>query len=175
MSGLVIPWLGYLLMGLAVLLLLIPGRPFIKKIFKQSQQPINRIDDYKNGQMKLKVRMNDKGRVEAIERDDKTPNWITKYQQANQQKLPPLPKWLYPVLNIRDEKGYRTLTNDTGSYFISKALEVTPFSGQWWNSLRDDRKAEVLELVEWLGGDANEYVNSSEIMYPKDPDFSKRK
>ena len=32
MSDIVIPWLGYLLMTLAVLLLLIPGWPFIKNI-----------------------------------------------------------------------------------------------------------------------------------------------
>ncbi len=34
-SGIVIPWLGYSLMGLAVILLLIPGWPYIRRIHFQ--------------------------------------------------------------------------------------------------------------------------------------------
>lgn len=125
--------------------------------------------------MKLKVRLNDKFRVEDIERDDKSLSWIEKHQLGNQNKLPVLPKRLHQLCNIRDEKGYRSLHNSKEDLLVSDKLEVIPISGQQWQAMTNNERAELLELVEFTGKDPTDYVRSFEVMYPYNPDFSKRK
>ena len=111
--------------------------------------------------MALKVRMSSTGKVDAIE-DDTQPTWVEGYQALN-LKLPPLLNWMLPVVN-----------NYTKDARVSQDIEVIPCSGQYWQGLRSDQKAELLELVEWLGGNADEFVRNFEAMYPKDPSFHKR-
>tara|TARA_Y100000310_G_C20236889_1_gene602786 strand:- start:85 stop:462 length:378 start_codon:yes stop_codon:yes gene_type:complete len=112
--------------------------------------------------------MNDRHKVEAIERDEGNPSWIETIPAPN------VPKWMFAVLNIKDGQRSRSLGNSNESIVVSNQLEVTPLSGQWWNSLRINQKAEILELVEWLGDNADDYVASSEAMYPGDPPKLKR-
>ena len=120
--------------------------------------------------MKLKVKLNDKFRVEDIERDDKLPSWIEKHQQANQQKLPPIPKWLYQLLIIRDEKGHRSLHQaQDENLLVSKNLEVIACSGPQWQAMTASERNQLLELVEFTGQDAGDYVRYFQSMYPNTP------
>lgn len=52
MSGIKIPWLGYSLMGLGVLLLLIPGWPYIKHVFSKQKGTILKTDNIQNNLVK---------------------------------------------------------------------------------------------------------------------------
>ena len=113
--------------------------------------------------MKLTIKINDKYRVADIERDDK-PSWIEKYQQVNPQKLPLLPNFMLPFVNwyIVGEP-------------ITKNIEIIPISGQQWQKLTNSERAELLELVEFTGKNAEDYVRELQSHFPRDPDFSKRK
>ena len=124
--------------------------------------------------MGLKAKINSNYRVEDIERDDKSPDWIETHKLKNNQKLPPLPKWLYPLLNIRDEQGYRSLNKSTESLLVSSNLEVIPISGQQWQALTASERNQLLELVEFTGKDAGDYVREFQSHYPNTPDFNKR-
>ena len=107
--------------------------------------------------MKIKVQTNEKHRVQTIERDDKTLNWIEKHGQANPGKLPTLPNYFLPVVNY-----YIVGTP------IRKDLQIIAPSGQYWQSLRSEQQAELLELVDWTGRDVEDYVSYFESMYPRD-------
>ncbi len=89
-------------------------------------------------------------------------DWITKYQ-TEKKVLPSLPRHLLPVVN-KYVKGSP----------ISKDIEVIAVSPQHWQKLTSNQKAELLELVEWNGGNADDYLGYMQSMLPKDPDFSKR-
>ena len=113
--------------------------------------------------MKLKVKLDSRYRVEDIERGT-TPDWIDSYKLANQNKLPPLPGFLSPLVN-----------NYTEGQPISKDIVVIPISGQQWQALTASERAELLELVEFTGKDAGDYCREFQSHFPRDPDFSKRK
>ena len=123
--------------------------------------------------MKIKVKLDNAFKVQDIERDSTTPDWIQDYKLKNQAKLPSLPKWLYPLLNIRDEKGYRSLEKSNEDLLVSNQLEVIPISGQQSQLMTADKRNQLLELVEFTGKDAGDYVRSFEVMYPKNPNFFK--
>ena len=103
----------------------------------------------------IKVTMNDKGRVRAIDKDAQ-PTWIAENTVAG--VFPRLPKWVLPVVN-----------NYVKGMPITKSIEVIPSSGQYWNELNFRQQGKVLELVEWTGGDADQYVRDFEKMYPNSP------
>lgn len=105
--------------------------------------------------------MNDKGRVKVIDKDAQ-PTWIAEKSVGG--KLPVLPEWMLPVV-INYQKGTP----------ITKSIEVIPSSGQYWNELKANQQAKVLELVEWLGGDADQYVRDFEKMLPENPSFHNRR
>ena len=108
----------------------------------------------------IKVTMNDKGRVRVIDKDAQ-PTWIVENTVAG--VLPRLPKWMLPVTI-----GYRQ------GMPITKQIEVIPCSGQYWNELNFRQQGKLLELVEWLGGDADQYVRDFEKMLPNDPAGKRR-
>ena len=103
----------------------------------------------------IKVTMNDRGRVKAIDKDAQ-PTWIEANTVGN--KPPPVPNWMLPVIiNYKKESP------------IDNNIEVIPCSGQYWNELKAPQQAKILELVEWLGGSADEYVRDFEKMFPNSP------
>ena len=104
--------------------------------------------------------MNDKGRVRAIDKDAQ-PTWIDENTVGG--ILPKLPKWLLPIIN-----------NYVKGTPITKSIEVIPCSGQYWNELNFRQQGKLLELVEWTGGDADQYVRDFEKMYPNDPAGKRR-
>ena len=101
--------------------------------------------------MKLKVVMSEEKRVKEIERIPDKSSWV-------ELLAPKAPDYFLPLL-LNYQKGKP----------ISKGIQVIYPSGQQWQELRNDQKAELLELVEWLGGDANQFVRDMEIQLPKDP------
>ena len=109
----------------------------------------------------IKVTMNDKGRVRAIDKDAQ-PTWIVENTVGG--ILPKLPKWMLPVV-INYQKGTP----------ITKQLQVIPSSGQYWTELNFRQQGKLLELVEWTGGDADQYVHDFESMYPESPAFRNRR
>ena len=113
--------------------------------------------------MKLKTKQNEKNRVEYIERIDGELNWIESYKSKHGKKPPPLPNYMLPLVNLYI-KGTP----------ITEGIQVIPISGQQWTLLTANEKAELLELVEFTGKDAGDYVRNFEAMFPKDPDFRKR-
>ena len=115
--------------------------------------------------MKLKVKLDKNYKVEDIERDDKSPSWVEKHPQ----KSPPIPKWMYQILNIRDEKGYSSLHQSQEDLLVSNKLEVIPVSGQQWQAMNTNQRNELLELVEFTGQDAGDYCRLFQSMYPKTP------
>ena len=68
----------------------------------------------------------------------------------------PIPKYLLPVIN-----------NHKGT--IDKDLGVVLCSGQMWYQLKANEKSDLLELVEYVGQDAGDYVRQMENMYPRNP------
>ena len=107
--------------------------------------------------MKLKVKLNNY-RVEEIERDDKSPSWIEKHQEGNQNKLPPIPYWMHHFVN-----------GQIAGEPIKKGMEIIHPSGQQWQLLKNNERAELLELVEFNGQDASDFVRGMEVQYPRTP------
>ena len=102
--------------------------------------------------MKLKIKMKD-GRVDEIERDESKETWIEK--KAGKV---PLPNWVLPLaLDYIEGED------------ISLSIKITCPSGQQWQAFRSDQKADLLELVEWLGKDVSDFVTKLESSYPKNP------
>ena len=108
--------------------------------------------------MKLNVKINTNYKVEDITRDKVTPDWIDAYKLDNLNKLPPLPAFLLPLVN-----GY------VKGQFISKDIQVLPISGQQWQAMTAHQRNELLELVEFTGGDADDYMKLVQSQYPKTP------
>ncbi len=101
--------------------------------------------------MKLKVKMGQNNRVDSIERNKET---LSQFETTSSI----LPNYLLPlVINYKEGET------------VSKNIEVISCSGQRWASLKSNQRAELLELVEWLGQDCHEYVRRMESMLPKDP------
>ncbi len=101
--------------------------------------------------MKLSVKMGNDGRVESISRDYS----LTEVKSS-------IPDYLKPLI-------YNYKEGET----LEKGRKIIPVSGQYWSSLNLNQRAELLELVERLGGDADEYVRSFESMYPNEPRMKK--
>ena len=105
--------------------------------------------------MKLKIKIKD-GRVDEIERDDLKQNWIEK-----KGGKVPLPGWMIPLaLNYVEDEDID----------VSVDLKVLYPSGQFWSSLRSDQRGELIELVEWLLQDVDDFIRKMEQMYPKNPE-----
>jgi len=119
--------------------------------------------------MRIKVKLSQNYRVEEIERDDKSLSWIEKHQQDNSGKFPLIPKRLYPLLNIRDGQGYRSLHQSKEDLLVSDKLEVIPVSGQQWQAMTNNERAELLELVQFTGQDVGDYIRGFEVLNPKTP------
>ena len=107
--------------------------------------------------MKITIRLNDKGLVRDIEKDDSKWDWIETARQLKLQ-LPPLPRGLEPLVN-------RYKPGDA----ITKDMEIIPPSGQFWSQLTDTEKTKLLELIEWTGQSAEEYCRHFQSMLPRDP------
>ena len=103
----------------------------------------------------IKVQVNDKGRVKVIDHDAQ-PTWVAENTIGG--VFPKLPKWMLPVVN-----------NYVKGTPITKQMEIIPCSGQYWNELNFRQQGKLLELVEWLNGDADQYVRDFEAMYPNSP------
>ncbi len=97
--------------------------------------------------MKYDIRINAKKRVEYLGKTNDA-GFISEGI--------PIPKYLLPVVN--DHKGT-----------INKDLEVILCSGQLWHLLKANEKSDLLELVEYVGQDAGDYVRRMESMYPMNP------
>jgi len=109
-----------------------------------------------------KIKIDNRGRVESIDREEDTLNWIDSYHKSK-NKLPPLPNYLSPVVN-----------NCVAGNPLSKDIEVITPSGQYWHSLTTDQKVKLLELVEYLEGEADDYIKEMESMFPQDPPGKRR-
>ena len=82
-------------------------------------------------------------------------NWIDDYK-TEFKKLPKVPDWLRPVLEFPADE-------------ISPELKITNSSGQYWAGLTGKRKTQLLELIDWLGGDSEDYLEQMRVMLPKMP------
>lgn len=82
-------------------------------------------------------------------------NWIEKHQ-VDYDKPPPVPGWMKPVL-------------EEPASLINPNIKLIPMSGQYWYGLIPDQQERLLETVEWLGGDRDEYVGLMQKMIPKEP------
>jgi len=102
--------------------------------------------------VKIKVKLNNKGLVEDIEKQEVDSDWIT------DKKLPVLPDIFLPVVS-----------NYTIGSPISKDIRVSPISGQQWSNLTHNERGKLLELVEWLGESAEEYCRKWQSLLPRDP------
>ncbi len=65
-------------------------------------------------------------------------------------------------------EGIKHLTIEYDGKDISKVRVIYP-SAQQWGSMRSDEKSDLLELVDWGGGDVNQFVRHMEAMLPKNP------
>jgi len=102
----------------------------------------------------ITVKLKEDGRVDCIERTDG--NWIDKGKDKD-GKLPSLPEYLNPFVN-----KYQGV--------VSIDMEIIAPSGQQWNQvLTGKQRNELLELVEWVGDDADEYTERMISMWPKEP------
>lgn len=102
----------------------------------------------------IKLELNDKGLVSSINQDT-DPDWITLYQTKT-GKLPAVPKSLLSLVN-----------NYVEGQPISQTIQVIPISGQQWSLLNKKQKRFLLELVEWLGGNADDYCRLWMSMLPR--------
>ena len=70
--------------------------------------------------------------------DSEQSNWIKGYQQKHKGRLPLIPKFMLAV--VRDKTAQR----------VSKNMELSIPSAQWWNDLLPSQKEQVLQTVDWL-------------------------
>jgi len=105
--------------------------------------------------MKIQVRLNDKGLVQAVEKVEGL-DWIEQAQQGG--KPPVLPNAFLSLVNKYD-KG-KPVSSDT---------KVIPISGQQWHNLTQNEKEELLALVEFTGIRAEDYIRKFQAMLPKNP------
>ena len=108
--------------------------------------------------MKLAVKIDTNYKVEDITRDKITLDWIETYKSENLNKLPSSPAFLLPLIN-----------NYVQGQPISKDIVVIPISGQQWQEMTAHQRNELLELVEFTGGDADDYMKLVQSQYPKTP------
>ena len=120
---------------------------------KREYQRAGIICDYKSlNEFKDKVK---DAIYRAIERLRKGANWIVDYQHRYEGRLPLLPEYLLPIAI-----GY------TQGQPISKSIQVRPASAQLWNKLSRSQQKELLQLVEWLGQDQQDYLNGMKRLWP---------
>lgn len=74
------------------------------------------------------------------------------------KNLPVLPDSLLPMV-LHLKKGEK----------VSKDMEIIACSNQYWQTLSDDEQSKILELVEWLGGNRNEYIRKMKAILPNNP------
>ena len=81
-------------------------------------------------------------------------NWIDAYKNRH-GKLPPVPDYLLPVVK-----------NYSPGEPVSKQIQLITASAQLRRNLRGRRWKQLLELVEWLGQDTQEYEERVQSMAP---------
>ena len=100
--------------------------------------------------MRFQVKLDADGRVETIE------------TVGVGLVLPgkPIPEHLLPLVN--NHKG-----------IVKQGIEVIPCSGQQWNRMSSKERSELLELVEFTGGNRDDYIRHFQSMVPNNPKRSK--
>ena len=98
--------------------------------------------------MKITLEINEKGLPQRVSKDVSS-GWLDNIK-------PVLPDVFKPLVNNYNGKA------------ISSNLEVIPISGQMWHSLTQNEKEDLLELVEFTGVRAEDYVRNFTSMLPKD-------
>jgi len=82
-------------------------------------------------------------------------NWIDSYYATN-HVYPVVPDWLLPLFEYELSSGDR----------IRPGLTIIRASLQYWNLRSPSQKQQILETVEWLGGNANDYLWSIQYTSP---------
>lgn len=72
-------------------------------------------------------------------------NWIEDYE-IHHRELPMVPEFVLPV--VKDKTARR----------VSKSMELSVPSAQWWNGLLHSQKEQVLQMVDWLGQNRHDYL-----------------
>ena len=101
---------------------------------------------------KITVELNDNGFIKRTKKDKATEGWLDTLTK------PTLPDIFLPMVN-----GY------VKGKPVTKDLEVIPISPQKWHDFNDAEKEDFLELVEFTGGNASEYMRSVTNMLPREP------
>ncbi len=76
----------------------------------------------------------------------------------NGEKLPVLPDSLLPLV-IGGKKGQK----------VSKDMEIISCSNQYWQSLSANEQTNLLDLIEWIGGNRDEYIRKMRAVLPRNP------
>lgn len=74
-------------------------------------------------------------------------NWIDDYFGKHGEELPFIPDWLAPIV-IGYSQGMR----------VSKEIKLG-YSPPYWDNLKPSQRKQVLQLVEWLGQDKDDYID----------------
>ena len=101
--------------------------------------------------MKINLTLNSNGLADRIVKTEGL-GWLDK------TPLPVMPDALRPMVHNYDEKKG-----------INASVKVLPTNGQIWHQLTQDEKEQLLELVEYTGVRAEDYMRLWTSMLPKDP------
>lgn len=101
---------------------------------------------------KITVELDNYGFTQRIKKDKQEKGWL------DDQVKPPLLGVLSSMVN-----GY------TEGQPVTADLEVITVSPQLWSLMNHDEREQLLELVEFTGGSAEEYMRHFKSMMPKDP------
>lgn len=83
---------------------------------------------------------------QEIEQSKKPTNWIDDHR-LKQGELPLIPDWLAPIV-IGYSQGIR----------VSKEMKLS-HSPPYWDNLKPSQRKQLLQLVEWLGQDKDDYID----------------
>lgn len=100
-----------------------------------------------------------KGKLEkqGLRQIQKSENWIDDYL-CKHGELPLIPDYIAKMV-----KGYHPGDR------ISPTMELSIPSAQYWNNLLPSQQRKVLELLEWLGQDKNDYLAMIKRSIPGHP------
>lgn len=65
-------------------------------------------------------------------------NWIEVYEKKHKERLPIIPEYMLPV--VKDKTAIR----------VSKNMELSTPSAQWWNGQLPSQQEQILQTVDWL-------------------------
>lgn len=90
-------------------------------------------------------------------KEDSSTNWIEVYMNKHKGRLPLIPEFMLQV--VKDKTTKR----------VSKNMELSIPSLQWWNRLLCSQKEQILQTIDWLGQNRQDYLERINRLIPGHP------